>query len=669
MKKNFSLLFLLVAFFGFSFNASQAATYGPYTSASGGECIVLQGTSAGTVSCYTTQTTTTYNNPVSPGVTTITVDHEIGDFGLGLYMFGILLCGGSPCTSTDVSTLVQGNGSSLGTVGIGASGQITPTFTGGSYIINLLHSIPGGDCFYESKYCRNSGQNPYITTDQTDGGTLTVGCVAGWGPIEVDENQPKGMESNYGGNCAPGTVTGSYEASVTGSVDMCYESTTIISGTEANYNFRTCGGPVASVQLNISYLEKASLMLLSLQQRVSNLATQAGEIIISLLNGIEHTYAQTGSVSATSTDKPSKAILVANINLTNAQLLKISENNYYISFVLTNKGETQSDVYYTFSFIDEKEKIVSTQTFGKAVTLEKNTPFFVTEKLNTPKGLDGTYTVRVQAYTQTGLPLGFGTAGEVVLTSPTMPSLDSCSLLKNTYEVNQILNINCTIKNITQGSAEYIISSKIFYGSEPNQRQSVSAEIINSKATTKIANLTTPGLYTIRTGLYERNGTPIGKEIYGQFIVKGISISILNLLLDKDSYARGEQAKVTASFGLFSTTPLKQLKINATITGKHGECADVYTTPLERNRAVEFMMPITNTCKNPLLTVQVLDDKNKVLAEKSMGLVTKNSPLDFKTKVGYGVALAILLMATFSLLRRAKKHGAASIVRKIVKKK
>jgi hypothetical protein len=174
MKKNITGLFLLISFF--SLGTTYAVTVD--SQGDGRDCDVTG--PVDTVSCIVAHTVTVYNGPplYAGDPLTITVSHDIGDLdglhsafsGISCTTSGVMT---TPCPSTDASSIVKGNGLSWGTVGRGASGQITPTLSEGSYIVTLATRAKGGD----SESCSIA---PFATCslaraeDVTDGGTIVV---------------------------------------------------------------------------------------------------------------------------------------------------------------------------------------------------------------------------------------------------------------------------------------------------------------------------------------------------------------------------------------------------------------------------------------------------------------------------------------------------------------
>ncbi len=392
---------------------------------------------------------------------------------------------------------------------------------------------------------------------------------------------------------------------------------------------------------------------------------EKAEKLLSLFN-VEKVIAQTGVISTTT---PRTAILVANINLTNTKLTKIADNDYTVSFVLTNTSEKQDSVNYRFSFVDQQGKIVSTRVYPANLTLEKNTPVFINEKLVVPEGLTGTYIVRVQALTFAGLPLGTGVAGQITLEGEKTPHLTGCTINKSGYEQNQILPVTCSIASskplasYVQENGGHVVKTMAFYRNEPVERTSLVAEIVNNRATAKLVGLTTPGVYTLISQLMTRGGVPVGAEIVQNFTIQGTAVSILNLLLDKDYYDKGEKAQATPSFSFFTTNQNKDFVLTANLAGNRGPCAEEFRQELRGRSASQITFDITKRCENPSLTVKVSDAKGKIVfAEKTLTLSSKKVPLSSEAKTLIAVVgLAVL----FYVIRHEKILG---VLRKMPEK-
>jgi hypothetical protein len=356
-------------------------------------------------------------------------------------------------------------------------------------------------------------------------------------------------------------------------------------------------------------------------------------IIFSLL--LVPTLILSAQTATTTTDTPvaieaTQAVVtssaVANISLLNLTATKSGTTTYSINFSLINEGETPATIYYTASLVDKNGTVISTQTFNKPQTLQKRTPALISEQVTFPKALTGTYTIRVQAFTDKGLPVGFGIAENIVLKDTELVKLSSCEPDQKSYKANQVLTLACSITETKKGaltttnSPGYIVKSSIFYNNEPIEVQSVTGEIDKNKASLSVNNLTLPGTYTIRTSLFERTGAPVGKEVQTLFTVQGTIATILNALLDKVVYEQGEDAVITVALSIKTEGTSSPLSLATTLVGKDGECSASPVQPIENVSSLEISLPVIKKCTDPTLTVRIIDAETKVLAEKTVSL-------------------------------------------------
>ncbi|MDQ5962815.1 MAG: hypothetical protein QG653_622 [Patescibacteria group bacterium] len=388
--------------------------------------------------------------------------------------------------------------------------------------------------------------------------------------------------------------------------------------------------------------------------------------LLSLFN-VEKVVAQTGVV-ATTTPKVI-SILVADVNLNNAQLVRVSDGEYYATFTLTSKGELQEDVTYRLSFLNQEREVEYTQTFASIITLTKNRPVFINEKVILPEGFSGTYDVRVSALTKTGLPLGSGMAGKITLEGKTVPSISSCVVNSKEYQKNETLPVTCSIvspkplSSYTNENGGYVVVSKAFYRSEPQPRVEAKSEITNSKSVQTLQGLSTPGNYVIRTQLMTRSGIPAGKEVVNTFVINGTSVSIMNLMLDKNFYQKDEQAKGTLVVSAFTTEKNKYFKLSASLEGKHGPCANIIERELDGKSAVELPFPITKRCLNPSFKVTITDERGNLLAEKVLAVSSSASPMSTEARallaiIGLGILFYVVRHEkVLTLIRKEVKRG------------
>ena len=383
----------------------------------------------------------------------------------------------------------------------------------------------------------------------------------------------------------------------------------------------------------------------------------------------------------TSTQVTNTGIKVASINLLNLSLSNISTSTYTVSFALLNTGETQAGIYYTFSLVEKDGGVALTKTFNKPLTLEKGKPFQINESFVVPKGISGTYTLRIQALTDKGLLVGVGQVTGIVVKDTELLKLTSCLMDKKRYEINQILSITCLITETKKGSLTtstgggYLVHAKVFYNNEPFEQQSILGEIVNNKATLEIKNVNAPGKYSIHMSLEERNKTSIGKELSTLFTVNGMVVSILNLTLDKNIYKQGDDAVSTIALSVKTEGTSTPLTLTTTLTGKEGVCSTLPPQELQERSALQVDIPITKTCTDPNLTVRITNSENKILAEKTIAVkspveivpaqVTSNSRTPLYVGGGIGILLLLVLGEVF-VFRKMRQAGVIAVSQVVV---
>ncbi|MDQ5962817.1 MAG: hypothetical protein QG653_624 [Patescibacteria group bacterium] len=339
---------------------------------------------------------------------------------------------------------------------------------------------------------------------------------------------------------------------------------------------------------------------------------------------------------ATSTEPlvTTQAVSVANVNLSNARINQISTSTYTVSFSLTAPDEKQDNIRYGISLSHDDGTPVATYTFDKKISLEKGSSTPITENIDVPKGLSGTFAVLVRALTENGLPLGFGIAGTIELNDTELVKITDCVTDEESYTKNEVLQITCSVKEVKKGvltsmeNGGYVIKAKAFYGNNPKEVQVAFAEIVNNKAILELKGLTDPGTYTIYSSLYERSGSNVGKEFNTLFSVNGVKVSIMNTLLDKDMYKEGDTANATISLGLVVNGVSPILTLTGKLTGKDGSCADDSVREPTQG-AIQISMPIKKTCLDPTFSVLVTDQTNTIIASSSLSLTStiKNEPI------------------------------------------
>lgn len=382
------------------------------------------------------------------------------------------------------------------------------------------------------------------------------------------------------------------------------------------------------------------------------------------------TAAQATSTASSSISVPSnsKAILLARVQIAGTSLTTLADKTYQGSFTVLNNGEVLEGASYRIVLVNAEGSVVSTQTFERTVSLSKNIPVSVSEKVLVPKGLDGMYSVQAQVLTSTGVPLASAILNTLTLHEKAAASLSSCAVAKALFRKNEQPVVTCTV--IGTPSSESAIGVRLFYGNEPKILQSTSTRAVKGKNTLTLSPLLTPGNYIVRVSLYE-NGIPSGEEKSVLFTLEGAQASLTTISIDKNFYKMDDVAQITFSFNSFTGGTSTSLFATADIVGKNGPCIGGTKDALPATSAMSISVPVIKECIDPTLTVQIVDEAGTTYDKKTMTLVspaiTKTMPIEKSspTPLMYGLGGAALLLALggagYFAFARMKKPAVAPV--------
>lgn len=202
--------------------------------------------------------------------------------------------------------------------------------------------------------------------------------------------------------------------------------------------------------------------------------------------------------------------------------------------------------------------------------------------------------------------------------------------------------------------------------------------------TTPVALGYTPQAYDTTLTLVNEVGTAVSQSLPIHYVIRGESATIQNIVLDKDTYKKGDTAKVTVTWsGRADAFPgarygneasAGSLGYRLALTNAGGEtCADEHTAELSSDK-VQFMaeIPVTSSCMDPVV-IMSLSDGMKELDRKQYEIESKGEPKVFWTKfsnIDYtsdsnpfiNILVQLILTASVVLLLGA---GVLYVVRKI----
>lgn len=391
--------------------------------------------------------------------------------------------------------------------------------------------------------------------------------------------------------------------------------------------------------------------------------------------------------------KPAEAIILAEVNIQNAKIDKQDNNNFDISFSLSNGKGLQTGVKYGVELISKSKKIqtvVDEKIYDESLTLHENSSVEKTIKYTAPNMLDGVYSLFLTSKNEANFPFSTAYLGEVRI-KPVMRGLAidplSCvyyvnnSKDKSLYLINQVVDIDTTeslgIKCVTfnSGSKEvqvtpsFVTNEKSVYGkivkTDTGDTKTETFKALEKKVISfTLPKASLPGLYFLTMGL-KQDKEEVSNTISLTYLIRGNIASINNLFLDKDYYREGDVANTSFMWSkvegkLLRGSSPKDSPITLTATIKdynNNNCAKPVTENLVRDLSkpkTELLINITKNCFNPTITLTLRDSSNTVLDEKSFTVQTVSVKKPINTTPFIIIALLILAVAIFYMYKKNK---------------
>ncbi len=397
--------------------------------------------------------------------------------------------------------------------------------------------------------------------------------------------------------------------------------------------------------------------------------------------------------TAASVATSSKAVLVATVNMQNAVISSQDNRTIHISFDFSNRQIAQPSVLYSVSLIASSTKgksVVDTHVYSDVVVLGENVTVHKDIVYTAPASLSGSYEVILQSKSDTGFPLGVTSAGVVTLSGAT----SGVGFLPNTcyltipgekgspkYTLPQgvdiakteSLQLNCSVKNFGTSplslTPSYETHFRSIYGAVVAANGGDITPVALAADETKTIALvlpkaTNPQSYDVLVAL--KDGQTASNDIDVHYVIQGMSATLQTISLDQDEYASGATANVsflwTPSADGFPGSRGGATKISATTVrltlqdGKGAECAAAQTVALPLGFQVKLPMPITRTCVDPHLSIDLLSADGTVLAHGELTRIsTAKAGLDAHVIEEAGAAVLVLIIICVAVWYRARR--------------
>lgn len=395
------------------------------------------------------------------------------------------------------------------------------------------------------------------------------------------------------------------------------------------------------------------------------------------------------SVFAQSSTTTPQAITVANVNLKNCAFTQeVSTGLITVVCDINNVLGNQGDIRYGVQLlqnIGSVQTVVDTKVYEDVLSLRENQTIQKGITYNPPSYLSGTYKILAILKTSAGLPLATYQVASVTLkgSAPYFEiKADTCTLsvsgTSTKYKLAQRIILNpddtlvgsCSVVSHNTGNMDVTPSLVAYEGSIfgkafPITTKQESVGFTNNSTKTVSFSIPVgdvPQTYDAILSIASPNEIQSNTATIS-YLVKGASVSILNVLFDKDRYSAGDTANISAFWrGTVSSVAISILDEN------NNTCAKETTFPSPSSEAYlnnfpSFSLPISRNCVNPQATIKLLDVNGAVLASKIIGIesaqATSTSPFaDFfnQTFVLYGLVILSVMIAitAFMFIKKPK---------------
>ncbi len=415
-----------------------------------------------------------------------------------------------------------------------------------------------------------------------------------------------------------------------------------------------------------------------------------------------------------STSSVDNTFIIANVVVQNTKIISQDGNKIDLSFDIKNGPKAQAELKYSISLVKDINNIskaadeyVFPGTFSlNANTITKNETIYTA-----PSYLSGEYSLIFQVINNSGIVLGVSDFGKVKISSTTSGLSilsDSCSLSvvnekgSTKYKLNQLvsidptetLSLNC---NVLNSSKKEITATPIYethlgtiYGEVVKTEGGDVTPITLKPGESRAVNLSLPKStlsqnYTTKVVLFSDT---FSNSVSLQYAIKGLSVSIKSLSLDKGYYTSGDTANISMlwSNSLVSSNFKSNLALNADnkelavatpvitlttsiIDENQHKCISPITQVLDYNSNGILNIPakITRNCKNPQTQIQIKDDSGKILVDKQFSFTTDTESAEFLkdntffAKYGLLIIIGILIvvvgLAVYFINLKKKGHA------------
>jgi len=424
-------------------------------------------------------------------------------------------------------------------------------------------------------------------------------------------------------------------------------------------------------------------------------------VFCSLFSVNAGSIAQAKTETLVSTPKVVQAepVLLAKVNIRDAKIISQENNNFKLSFSISNESGVQNGVKYGVQLVEQSDKgqfILDEKVYDESLTLAENSTITKEISYSASSILSGKYKLFLVSKNQSGFPFGVAFLGDIKipnLIEGVQVSPESCTISvvgdkSNTqYKIgqqasilpNQNLDIVCTAVNGSDKTIEstpsFVTTEKTSYGKEVSVNE-IKAGTVTLKAKESktfsviIPKSTKPNLYYTIMSL--KSGDVSSNSVSIEYVVRGTIVSIDNVSLNKDYYKSGDTANLSFVWTYMSndTSAKGDIVLNTIITGKEGEeCAVPYSQTLNKNPLspkIEIPISINKDCYDPTVLVNLKDASGNTLDEKTFKTETGGDKTAASFYVYIIFVLIIILLIIGFIIYKKKKGNKFNMILPVI---
>ena len=405
-----------------------------------------------------------------------------------------------------------------------------------------------------------------------------------------------------------------------------------------------------------------------------------------------------------------ESVVLATVNVHDVATGEIGGGEYGITFTLSNREGVQPNITYSvqLSKLNEKGAVAynaGTFTAPNKIMLGENENLPIAFKFRPSQSLEsGKYLVELFVHNAAGLLLAYMPGGVISLDTEGGVVIDSASCALSiegedadtVYTIDQGVDVTaeermiltCQVTNMTKSEVRvqpaYATYRRNFGSGEKVEHQPIAVESITlASQERKIVAFTLPQAsepqaYDILTTLTQDNGDQISNQIIVHYVLRGVSGTIQNTLLDKTFYAVGDVAQATVTIAPSADTfpnsrtdgngtVYEEVILEAQLTSGGSACTERITKKVSsRDIQVNMELPIISDCAEPVMNVKMVKADDGVLLDAHEMKLGKNpvsisEPIEFQDnnslKALYVLIgmFVVMILAAF-LLYRFIKH-------------